>query len=342
MAPRETGLVDHIGAFAVTAGIGTDELVRRFERDNDDYRAIIAKALADRLAEAFAELLHARVRREWGYGQDEHLSNEDLIAEKYRGIRPAFGYPACPDHTEKQKLFELLEAPAVGITLTEHFAMLPAASVSGIYLAHPQSRYFNLGRIGRDQVAGLRPPQGHDGRRDRTLALPQPRLRPRRPQRRLTVEVAFRLDLPHGRCVGVAIPDGSRAPSCSRRSTRRSGPSSRDCRPRARRPSRRGGRRCARPSPIWGCRWRRCCPRRGAGRGCRRGCWGRSATSGGWRWRWRRRRRRRQRALGVDLEEVRPFRIDISRRVLTPEEQAASASAARARAHARPCWPASA
>jgi 5-methyltetrahydrofolate--homocysteine methyltransferase len=152
VAPRESGLRDHVGAFAVTAGIGTDELVRRFERDNDDYRAIIAKALADRLAEAFAELLHARARREWGYGKDERLSNEDLIAEKYRGIRPAYGYPACPDHTEKEKLFALLEAPAVGITLTEHFAMLPAASVSGIYLAHPQSRYFNLGRIGRDQV----------------------------------------------------------------------------------------------------------------------------------------------------------------------------------------------
>ncbi len=152
VAPRESGLHDHLGAFAVTAGIGTDELVRRFERDNDDYRAIIAKALADRLAEAFAELLHARVRKEWGYGKDESLTNEDLIAEKYRGIRPAFGYPACPDHTEKDKLFGLLEAPAVGITLTDHFAMLPAASVSGIYLAHPQSRYFNLGRIGRDQV----------------------------------------------------------------------------------------------------------------------------------------------------------------------------------------------
>jgi 5-methyltetrahydrofolate--homocysteine methyltransferase len=152
VAPRESGLADHVGAFAVTAGIGTDELVRKFERDNDDYRAIMAKALADRLAEAFAELLHARVRREWGYGQDERLSSEELIAEKYRGIRPAFGYPACPDHTEKQKLFELLEAPAVGIELTESFAMTPAASVSGIYLHHPLSRYFNLGRIGLDQV----------------------------------------------------------------------------------------------------------------------------------------------------------------------------------------------
>jgi 5-methyltetrahydrofolate--homocysteine methyltransferase len=152
VAPRDTGLPDHVGAFAVTAGIGTDELARSFERDNDDYQAIISKALADRLAEALAELLHARARREWGYGRDERLTNEDLIAEKYRGIRPAFGYPACPDHTEKSKLFELLDAPAVGITLTESFAMFPAASVSGIYLAHPQARYFNLGRVGRDQV----------------------------------------------------------------------------------------------------------------------------------------------------------------------------------------------
>jgi 5-methyltetrahydrofolate--homocysteine methyltransferase len=143
---------DHIGAFAVTAGIGADELARRFERDNDDYSAILVKALADRLAEAFAELLHERARREGGYGEAARLSNDDLIAEKYRGIRPAFGYPACPDHTEKGKLFSLLEAPAVGITLTEHFAMLPAASVSGLYLGHPDARYFNLGRVGRDQV----------------------------------------------------------------------------------------------------------------------------------------------------------------------------------------------
>jgi 5-methyltetrahydrofolate--homocysteine methyltransferase len=124
VAPRSSGLLDHLGAFAVTAGIGADELARHFEKQQDDYQAIIVKALADRLAEAFAELLHERARREW-YAASEHLSNEDLIAEKYRGIRPAFGYPACPDHTEKGKLFELLEAPAVGIELTEHFAMTP-------------------------------------------------------------------------------------------------------------------------------------------------------------------------------------------------------------------------
>ncbi len=152
VAPAATGLPDHVGAFAVTAGIGADELARGFERAHDDYNAIMVKALADRLAEAFAELLHARARKDWGYGRDEAFTNLDLIDEKYRGIRPAFGYPACPDHTEKGKLFDLLQAPAVGITLTEHFAMLPAASVSGLYLAHPHARYFNLGRIGRDQV----------------------------------------------------------------------------------------------------------------------------------------------------------------------------------------------
>jgi len=142
---------DHIGAFAVTAGIGLDEIVARFEAEHDDYRAIMAKALADRLAEAFAEYLHERARREW-YERGEALSREDLRAERFRGIRPAFGYPACPDHTEKRKLFDLLGAEQLGITLTESFAMLPGASVSGIYLAHPQSRYFSVGRIGRDQV----------------------------------------------------------------------------------------------------------------------------------------------------------------------------------------------
>jgi 5-methyltetrahydrofolate--homocysteine methyltransferase len=152
VAPRASGLADHVGAFAVTAGLGADELARKYQQAHDDYSAIIVKALADRLAEAFAESLHARVRREWGYGQDEQLSNDDLIAEKYRGIRPAFGYPACPEHSEKRKLFDLLQAPEVGITLTESYAMWPAASVSGIYLAHPQSRYFDVGRLGRDQV----------------------------------------------------------------------------------------------------------------------------------------------------------------------------------------------
>jgi 5-methyltetrahydrofolate--homocysteine methyltransferase len=146
------GRHDYIGAFAVTAGIGTDELVRRFQERLDDYDAIMVKALSDRLAEAFAELLHERVRREWGYAESESLSNEELIAEKYRGIRPAFGYPACPDHTEKLKLFELLGAVNVGMSLTENLSMYPAASVAGIYLSHPESRYFAVGRVGRDQV----------------------------------------------------------------------------------------------------------------------------------------------------------------------------------------------
>jgi 5-methyltetrahydrofolate--homocysteine methyltransferase len=142
---------DHIGAFAVTAGLGLDEIVAGFEAEHDDYRAIMAKALADRLAEAFAEWLHERARREW-YESDERLSNEQLIDERYRGIRPAFGYPACPDHSEKRKLFDLLGAERAGITLTETCAMVPGASVSGIYLAHPQARYFSVGRVGRDQA----------------------------------------------------------------------------------------------------------------------------------------------------------------------------------------------
>ena len=119
---------------------------------DDDYQAILVKSLADRLAEAFAEWMHARARRDWGYGAKEQLSNEDLIGENYRGIRPAFGYPACPDHLPKRSLFELLEAPAVGIELTESCAMTPAASVSGLYFGHPQARYFTVGRIGADQV----------------------------------------------------------------------------------------------------------------------------------------------------------------------------------------------
>src|SRR5262249_23409020 len=144
---------DYLGGFAVTAGLGADELAGAYQKKLDDYDAIIVKALADRLAEAFAELLPARARRDWGYAPSERLSNEDLIAERYRGIRPAFGYPACPDHTEKRKLFDLLEAEKVGINLTETFAMVPGASVSGIYLAHPESRYFLLGRIDREQAA---------------------------------------------------------------------------------------------------------------------------------------------------------------------------------------------
>jgi 5-methyltetrahydrofolate--homocysteine methyltransferase len=151
VAPVESGLVDHVGAFAVTAGIGADELAARFEAELDDYRAIMVKALADRLAEAFAEYLHEVARHEW-YETGAPQPGEDLIAERYRGIRPAFGYPACPDHTEKRALFDLLGAEELGISLTEHFAMLPAASVSGIYLGHPAARYFSIGRIARDQV----------------------------------------------------------------------------------------------------------------------------------------------------------------------------------------------
>ena len=153
VAPKGSGVKDYIGAFAVTAGIGIEKRVKAFEDRHDDYSAIMLKALADRLAEAFAELLHKRVRREfWGYAKGEDLDNDALIAEKYRGIRPAPGYPACPDHTEKQALFELLRAPEVGITLTENYAMHPASSVSGFYLSHPQSQYFAVGKIERDQV----------------------------------------------------------------------------------------------------------------------------------------------------------------------------------------------
>ncbi|MDQ6691571.1 MAG: methionine synthase [Candidatus Dormibacteraeota bacterium] len=141
---------DHIGAFAVTAGLGVDELAHAYEGQNDDYRAIMVKALADRLAEAFAEYLHEQARIEW-YG-DPRLPKDDLIAERYRGIRPAYGYPACPDHSEKGKLFQLLDAGRVGLRLTETYSMLPAAAVSGIYLAHPQAKYFAVGKIGRDQV----------------------------------------------------------------------------------------------------------------------------------------------------------------------------------------------
>ena len=152
VAPRSSGIDDWIGAFAVSAGTGAERLAADFERDHDDYNAILTKALADRLAEAYAELMHARVRREWGYGANENFSNDDLIAEKYRGIRPAFGYPACPDHLPKRILFELLDAPDQGIELTESCAMTPAASVSGLYFAHPEARYFTVGRLGSDQV----------------------------------------------------------------------------------------------------------------------------------------------------------------------------------------------
>ena len=154
IAPKQTGLPDHIGCFAVTSGIGLKELCDRFRSENDDYNAIMAEAIADRLAEAFAECLHKRVRDEWGYGRAEGLSNADLIQEKYRGIRPAAGYPACPDHTEKGSLWRLLNVQAnTGMLITESFAMWPGSSVSGLYFAHPESRYFSLGKIDRDQVA---------------------------------------------------------------------------------------------------------------------------------------------------------------------------------------------
>jgi len=154
IAPKETGLSDTIGAFAVTSGIGLKELCDRFRAENDDYNAIMAEAVADRLAEAFAECLHKRVRDEWGYGRTEGLSPADLIQEKYRGIRPAAGYPACPDHTEKGPLWRLLDVETkTGMLITESFAMWPGSSVSGLYFAHPESRYFSLGKIDRDQIS---------------------------------------------------------------------------------------------------------------------------------------------------------------------------------------------
>jgi 5-methyltetrahydrofolate--homocysteine methyltransferase len=154
IAPKETMLPDYIGGFAVTSGIGLKELCDRFRAENDDYNAIMAEAIGDRLAEAFAECLHKRVRDEWGYGCEEGLSSADFIQEKYRGIRPAAGYPACPDHTEKGQLWHLLDVQAnTGMLITESFAMWPGSSVSGLYFAHPDSRYFSLGKIDRDQVA---------------------------------------------------------------------------------------------------------------------------------------------------------------------------------------------
>jgi 5-methyltetrahydrofolate--homocysteine methyltransferase len=163
VAPRESGHLDWLGAFAVTAGIGIEPVVEAFEKAHDDYNAIMTKALADRLAEALAELVHKRAREAWGYGRDEALSVEELIRERYRGIRPAPGYPACPDHTEKRKLFDLLQAEdTVGIRLTESFAMLPAASVSGLLFSHPQARYFAVGKIERDQVVDYQRRKGMD------------------------------------------------------------------------------------------------------------------------------------------------------------------------------------
>jgi 5-methyltetrahydrofolate--homocysteine methyltransferase len=154
IAPKSTGKKDFIGAFAVTTGGGIDARVKKFEDDNDDYSAIMLKALADRLAEAFAERMHERVRTEfWGYASEEHLSKEQLIKEEYCGIRPAPGYPAQPDHTEKNQLFTLLDVEkATGIYLTESLAMVPTAAVSGLYFAHPDAHYFGLGKIAKDQV----------------------------------------------------------------------------------------------------------------------------------------------------------------------------------------------
>jgi len=161
VAPSESGIVDYVGAFAVTAGIGIERKVSEFESKRDDYSALMVKALADRLAEALAEWLHMRVRRElWGYAADENLASPALIREEYRGIRPAPGYPACPDHAVKAPLFALLEAERLGMTVTESYAMWPAASVSGFYLAHPESRYFAVGKIGDDQLTDFAQREG--------------------------------------------------------------------------------------------------------------------------------------------------------------------------------------
>ena len=157
VAPKSSGIKDYIGGFVVTTGIGMDKYIEEFEKNHDDYNSILLKALADRLAEAFAERLHERVRKEfWGYAADEKFNNADLIKESYQGIRPAPGYPACPDHTEKTGLFKLLNATEItGVSLTDSLAMLPASSVSGWYFAHPQSKYFGLGKISIDQVVDI-------------------------------------------------------------------------------------------------------------------------------------------------------------------------------------------
>ena len=156
VAGKDSGVKDYVGAFAVTAGLGIDRKLAEFEAKRDDYSAIMFKALADRLAEAFAEWLHMRVRREyWGYAKDEKLDKIAMLREEYRGIRPAPGYPACPDHSVKAPLFELLQANKIGMTITESYAMLPAASVSGFYIAHPDAVYFAVGKIGEDQLRDL-------------------------------------------------------------------------------------------------------------------------------------------------------------------------------------------
>jgi 5-methyltetrahydrofolate--homocysteine methyltransferase len=166
VAPAGMGIKDYIGGFVVTAGLGVEELAAAYEADKDDYNAILVKSLADRLAEAFAEYMHERVRKEfWGYDVDENLENAELIKERYSGIRPAPGYPACPDHTEKATLFKLLDASnATGVELTEHFAMTPASTVSGFYFSHPESRYFGIGKIEKDQV------ESYAARKNMTIA----------------------------------------------------------------------------------------------------------------------------------------------------------------------------
>jgi 5-methyltetrahydrofolate--homocysteine methyltransferase len=164
VAPKDSGKPDYLGAFVVTAGIGEDERARAFEAAHDDYSAILFKSLCDRLAEAFAEHLHLRVRKEyWGYANEEALTNDDLIGEKYQGIRPAPGYPACPEHSEKAPLFEVLDATnQIGVKLTENFAMWPGAAVSGFYLSHPDSQYFAVAKIERDQVEDYARRKGWD------------------------------------------------------------------------------------------------------------------------------------------------------------------------------------
>ena len=164
IAPADSGIEDYIGGFCVTTGHGVDELAAKYEAEHDDYNSILLKSLADRLAESFAEHMHRLVRTQlWGYHADESLSNQELIKEGYRGIRPAPGYPACPDHTEKATLFELLDATnASGVELSENFAMTPASSVSGFYFSHPESRYFAVGKIGRDQVADIAQRKGEN------------------------------------------------------------------------------------------------------------------------------------------------------------------------------------
>jgi len=172
IAPKDSGIIDYIGGFAVTTGIGIEEIINKYEIEHDDYSIIMVKALADRLAEAFAEKMHELVRKEyWGYSKEENLDNAALVREEYPGIRPAPGYPAQPDHTEKKVLFDLLDAENnTGITLTENYAMYPASSVSGLYISHPESRYFNIGKIDRDQVKDYANKKRNEHRRNRKMA----------------------------------------------------------------------------------------------------------------------------------------------------------------------------